>query len=115
MQPQDLGEHLLVGLIDVAVDEVLQPAGLAFEQDQQLVGFAHPADLAPGVAERVGAVPDQRRQDDGDGAVERRQQEQPPPDRQRPHEALGLEIEASPPGARRCRQLVIDGDQIEAH
>ena len=48
VQPQDLGEHLLVRLVDVAVDQVLQPARLAFEQDQQLVGFAHLPDLVPG-------------------------------------------------------------------
>jgi hypothetical protein len=98
------------------VDEVLQPAGLAFQQNQKLVGFAHPAHFVPSAAQGVRAVPDQCRQDDGDGAVQCREQEQTPSDRQRPHKALGLKIEASPrPGTRHYRLLVIDGDQIVAH
>ena len=103
-------------LIDVAVDQVLQAAGLAFEQNQKLVGFAHRSHVVPGAAENVGAVPDKRGQNESDRRVERGDREQAPPDRQHPHNALGLEIKASPrPRVSRGRWFILEGNQIEAH
>jgi hypothetical protein len=116
MQPEDLGQHLLAGLIDVAMDQVLQAARLALQLDQELVGFAHLADIVPGAAENIGAVPDQRREDHRNRGIERRHRQQAPPDRQHPDHALGLQIKASPrPRARRSRLLLGKGDQIETH
>jgi hypothetical protein len=116
VQAEDFGEHLLARLVDVAVDQILQAAGFAFQEDQELVGFAHPADVVPGAAEHVGAVPDQRRENHGDGRVESGDQQQAPPDRQRPHEALGFQVKAPPrPRAARGRRFILEGNQIEAH
>src|SRR5262249_27713511 len=58
MQSQNFGEDFLARLIDVAMDQVLQTAGFAFEQNQKLVGFAYRSHVVPGAAETVGAVPD---------------------------------------------------------
>ena len=58
-QQQDLGEQLGARLIDVAMDQVLQPTGFALELRQDLVGLAHLAHVVPGCAEHLGAVPDQ--------------------------------------------------------
>ena len=116
VQPQDFGEHLLARLIDIAMDQVLQAARLAFELDQQLVGFAHLPHFVPGAAEHVGAVPDQRGEDDGDDDIERGDREQAPPDRQHPDDALGLQVKASPrPRTGRGGSFILEGDQIETH
>ena len=61
-QQQDFGEQFRARLVDVAVDQVLQAAGLAFEQRQDLVGLAHLPHVVPGRAQHLGAVPDQRGQ-----------------------------------------------------
>jgi hypothetical protein len=53
------------------MDQVLQAAGLAFEQNQKLVGFAHRSHVVPGAAENVGAVPDKRGQNESDRRIER--------------------------------------------
>ena len=47
-QQQDLGEQFGARLVDVAMDQVLQPAGFAFQQRQDLVGFPHLPDVVPG-------------------------------------------------------------------
>ncbi len=52
-----LGEQFGARLIDVAMDQVLQAAGLALQQRQDLVGFAHLPHVVPGRAEHLGAVP----------------------------------------------------------
>ena len=58
-QQQDLGEQVRARLVDVAVDQIVQPPGLAFEQRQNPVGLAHLAHVVPGRAEHLRAVPDQ--------------------------------------------------------
>ena len=58
-QQQDLREQFRARLVDVAMDQVLQPAGFAFQQRQDLVGLPHLADVVPGRAEHLRAVPDQ--------------------------------------------------------
>ena len=98
------------------MDQVLQAAGLAFQQNQKLVGFAHRSHVVPGAAENVGAVPDKCGQNESNRRIERGDREQAPPDRQHPHKALGLQIKASPrPRISRRRLLVLEGNQIEAH
>ena len=52
-QQQDLGEQFRARLVDVAMDQVLQPAGFAFQQRQDLVGFPHLADVVPGRTEHL--------------------------------------------------------------
>ena len=69
-QQQDLGEQFGARLVDVAMDQVLQPAGFAFQQRQDLVGFPHLPDVVPGRAEHLGAVPDQRGEHHDDGGVQ---------------------------------------------
>ncbi len=116
VQAQDLGEDLGARLVDVAMDQVLQPARLALERDQQLVGFPHLADVLPGAAEHVGAVPDQRRENDRDRGVQRRDRQQAPADRQPADDALGLQVDAPPrPGGRPCRQFLRNGSQFGTH
>ena len=60
-QQQDLGEQLGARLVDVAMDQVLQPAGFALQQRQNLVGFPHLPHVVPGRTEHLGAVPDHAR------------------------------------------------------
>ena len=52
-QQQDLGEQFRARLVDVAMDQVLQPAGLALQQRQDLVGLAHLPHVVPGRAEHL--------------------------------------------------------------
>ena len=59
-QQQYLGEQLRARLVDVAVDQILQAAGFALQERQDLVGFPHLANIVPGRAEHLGAVPDHR-------------------------------------------------------
>jgi hypothetical protein len=116
MQSQNFRQDLLVGLIDVAMDQILKAACLAFQLDQKLVGLTHLAHVVPGPAQNVGAVPDQRGEDHGDGRIERRNRQQAPPDRQHPDEALGFQVKASPrPRISRCGLFILEGDQIKSH
>ncbi len=80
-QQQDLGEQLRTRLVDVAVDQVLQAAGFAFQRCQDLVGFPDLADIVPGRAQHLGAVPDQDREHDHDGRVEGGDRQDAPADR----------------------------------
>ena len=82
-QQQDLGEQFRARLVDVAMDQVLQPAGFAFQQRQDLVGFPHLADIFPGRTQHLGAVPDQRGQHHDDGGVQCRDRQDAPADRDR--------------------------------
>ena len=86
-QQQDLGEQVRARLVDVAVDQVLQAPGLAFEQRQDPVGFAHLAHVVPGRAQHLRAVPDHRHQHDHHGGVQRRDRQDAPADRHRPQHA----------------------------
>ena len=86
-QQQDLGEQVGARLVDVAVDQVLQPPGLAFEQRQDAVGLAHLAHVVPGRAEHLGAVPDHRHQHHHHGGVQRGDRQDAPADRHRPQQA----------------------------
>ena len=47
-QQQDLGEGLRARLVDVLVDEALQPAGFGAEQREQRVRLADLANVGPG-------------------------------------------------------------------
>ena len=82
-QQQDLGEQFGARLVDVAMDQVLQPAGLALQQRQDLVGLPHLPDVVPGRAEHLGAVPDQHREHHDDGGVQCRDRQDAPADRHR--------------------------------
>ena len=82
-QQQDLGEQFRARLIDVAMDQVLQAAGFAFQARQDLVGFPHLPDILPGRTEHLGAVPDQRGQHHDDGGIQCRDRQDAPADRYR--------------------------------
>ena len=82
-QQQDLGEQFRARLVDVAMDQVLQPAGFAFQQRQDLVGFPHLPDVVPGRTQHLGAVPDQHGEHHDDGGVQCRDRQDAPADRHR--------------------------------
>ena len=82
-QQQDLGEQLGAGLVDVAMDQVLQPAGFALQQRQNLVGFPHLPHVVPGRTEHLGAVPDHRGQHHDHRRVQRGDRQDAPADRHR--------------------------------
>jgi len=80
-QQEDLGKQFGTRLIDVAVNQVLQPAGFAFEPRQDLVGLADLPHILPRRAQHLGAVPDQRGEHDDDRGIERRDRQDAPADR----------------------------------
>ena len=82
-QQQDLGEQVGARLVDVAMDQVLQPAGFAFQQRQDLVGLPHLPDVVPGRTQHLGAVPDQHGEHHDDGGVQCRDRQDAPADRHR--------------------------------
>ena len=107
-QQQDLGEQLRARLVDVAVDQVLQAAGFAFQQRQDPVGFAHLADVVPGRAEHLRAVPDQRGEHQHDGGVQCGNRQDAPADR---HRAQQLDERTRPraakPAGRSSRSVLL--------
>ena len=82
-QQQDLREQFRARLIDVAMDQVLQAAGFAFQQRQDLVGFPHLPHVVPGRTEHLGAVPDHGGQHHDDGRIQRGDRQDAPADRHR--------------------------------
>ena len=82
-QMRYLVEQFRTRLIDVAMDQVLQVAGLTLEQRQDLVGFPHLPHVIPGRTEYLDAVPYQRDEHHHDRRVQRRDRENSPADRYR--------------------------------
>ena len=78
----DLGEHDRVRLVEVAMDQALQAPGLAVERDQQLLRLPDLAQLDPGAAQGLGAVPDQEQEDQRQRRVEDGDAEDAPAHRQ---------------------------------
>ena len=78
-----LGEQFRAWLIDVAMDQVLQVAGLALEPRQDLVGLPHLPHVIPGRTEHLDAVPYQRDEHHDDRRVQRRDRQDTPADRHR--------------------------------
>ena len=96
MQSQDFRKHLLVRLIDVAVNQVLQAARFALELHEKPVRLAHPSDVIPGAAEHVRPFPYEERENDGHRRVERGDREQTPSDRQHTQKRLRGQVHAAP-------------------
>ena len=65
------------------MDQVLQAAGFAFQQRQDLVGFPHLPHVVPGRTEHLGAVPDHGGQHHDDGRIQRGDRQDAPADRHR--------------------------------
>ncbi len=70
-QQQYLREQFGARLIDVTMDQILQAAGFAFQQRQDLVRLAHLPDVVPGRTEHLRAVPDHGGKHDDDRRVQR--------------------------------------------
>jgi hypothetical protein len=84
-QQEDFRKQLRARLIDVAMDQVLQAAGLALHHRQDLVGLANLADFIPGAVQPPRAGPDHRCERQHDGGVQCRDRQDAPADRDRPH------------------------------
>jgi hypothetical protein len=108
----DLGEHAGAGLVEVAVNEALQPARLAVEGEKEPLRFPGLAQLAPGGAQLLGAVEDQDQEDQAEGRVDDRDAENAPADGDGAHPPLD---EGRP---RRPARLVggkVEGGQAGPH
>ena len=68
------------------MNQVLQPAGFAFQQRQDLVGFPHLPHVVPGRTEHLGAVPDHAGEHHDDGRIQRGDRQDAPADRHRAHQ-----------------------------
>ena len=86
-QQQNLREHFRIGLVDVAVNQVLQPAGLALQHREDAVGIADLAHLVPRRRQDPRAVPDHRGEDQHHGRVQGGNRQDAPADRDRAHQA----------------------------
>ncbi len=82
-QQQDLGKQIRTRLVDVAMDQVLQPAGLAFQQRQDLVGLAHLPDVVPGRSAAPGRRSRSGCQHQHHRGIQRRDRQDAPADRDR--------------------------------
>ena len=112
-QQQDLGEGLGARLVDVLMDEALQPAGLGAEQREQHVGLADLANVGPGRGEYLRAARQQRRNDHDGDAVEDRDREDAPADRHRADQPLEPPVASLAGALRKAPQrcLVVERDQ----
>ena len=115
-QQQDLGEQFGARLVDVAMDQVLQPAGFAFQQRQDLVGIPHLPDVVPGRTQHLGAVPDQHGEHHDDGGVQCRDRQDAPADRYRAQPLHDAKTAARGEARRpfRCSVLLRCAGQIDS-
>ena len=108
-QQQNLREKFGARLIDVAMDQVLQAAGLVLEQRQDLVQFAHLPDVVPGRAEHRDAVPYHRDKHDDDGRVQGGDRQNTPADRYRAQQPDDAGPALCGEARRPFRSLVLPG------
>ena len=108
-QQQDLGEQFRARLVDVAMDQVLQAAGFALQQRQDLVGLPHLPHVVPGRAEHLGAVPDHGGQHHDDGRVQRGDRQDAPADRHRAQQPDDAGTAARGEARRPFRSFVLPG------
>ena len=69
------------------MNQILQPAGFALQQRQDLVGLTHLPHVIPGRTQHLGAVPYQGNQNHDDRRVQRRDRQDAPADRHRAHQS----------------------------
>ena len=108
-QQQYLGEQFRTRLVDVAMDQVLQAAGFALQQRQNLVRLPYLPDVVPGRTEHLSAVPYHGGQHHDDRRVQRGNRQDAPADRHRAEQPDDAGTASGGEARRPFRSFVLPG------